>query len=186
MYQSEEVFKAEAAKDRKKNKRRNRILMFAGGIGATFLIPAGAWAFITLSGTGAAEAKAFQPKALTVTDAAFTQELFPGASTGLSFRVNNSNPFPVKVTDIAATEVNTFNGGGCPDGQNLSGFATQLNQNVPLGTAAKLVPANDSAVITLDKAVTLDEKATASCGFKITIKVTGLQQAPGGAAAPKP
>lgn len=186
MYQSEEVFKAEAAKDRKKNKRRNRLFMFAGAIGATFLIPAGAWAFITLTGTGNAEAKAFQPKNLSVSDAGFTQELFPGASTGLSFKVSNPNPFPVKVTDIAATDVNTFNGGGCPNGANLSGFASSLNQNVPLGAAAKVVAANDSAVITLDKAVTLSEQATGPCGFKIAIKITGLQQAPDGAVAPKP
>jgi hypothetical protein len=158
-------------------KKKTRKYVVIGAIAAVAIIPSAAYAYMQLTGTGNAEAKAYSAKNMPVTDTQFSKELYPGAKADLKFVVNNPNPFAVKITDIMATDANTFNGGGCPDGQNLSGKAMNLNSNYALTTAEQVVVAGGGASwVTIADAVTLSPNAANGCGFKIAIKVTGTQQ----------
>jgi hypothetical protein len=112
---------------------------------------------------------------MPVTNTAFSKTLYPAAKANLTFRVDNPNPFPVNITRIAATRADTFNGGGCDNGANLSGPVMALNQDYTLPAAVE-VGANNFATVTVPDAVTLNSAATNGCGFKVGIKITGAQK----------
>ncbi len=143
---------------------------------ALILSVGAAWAAIAFTMTGSATAEADNGTTPTISGEHFTGKLYPGAQVNLKFTVTNPNPFPVKVTKVAATGASNFTG-GCAGGANLSGAATQLNQDVPV---SKVVPANGTAVVELENAVKLADAATAGCSFKVDFKVTGSGSAGSG------
>ncbi len=169
---SENVVRDQAKQAAKKKTRKYVVL---GAVAAVAVIPTAAYAAMTLFGTGNAEVFAYQAQNMPVTNTAFSKTLYPGASANLTFRVDNPNPFPVNITKIAATGADTFNGGGCPNGANLSGPVMGLNQDYPLPTAVE-VGAGGYANVTVPNAVTLGSNATNGCGFKIAVKITGAQK----------
>lgn len=174
LYEDENVV---AATMRKRAVKKSRKYLVFGAIAATFLIPAGAWAFITISGHGSGEAAAFQPTDLQVSGVSFTP-LFPGSTTDAHLHVKNTNPFPVKLQSVSSSALNTLNGSGCgTDGANLSGIvATNGSKNLS-GDNAPTLPANGGeADITVPAVAGLSSAATGPCGFKVTLNVTGIQQ----------
>jgi hypothetical protein len=158
-------------------KKKTRKYVLVGAIAAVAIIPTAAYAYMTLTGTGNAEATAYQARNMPVSQTQFSQELWPGASADLKFVVSNPNPFPVKITDIAATSADTFTGGSV-NGANLTGKAMSTNSNYALPAADQVtIAGNGDAWVTVKDAVTLSPNATAGCGFKVAIRVTGVQTA---------
>ena len=158
-------------------KKKTRKYVLIGAVAAVAIIPTAAYAYMSLTGTGNAEAAAYQAKNMPVTQTQFSQELWPGASADLKFVVSNPNPFPVKITDIAATSADSFTA-GCVNGANLTGKVMSTNSNYTLPAADQVtIPGNGATWVTVKDAVTLSSDATAGCGFKVGIKVTGLQTA---------
>jgi hypothetical protein len=172
---SENVVRDQAMRAAKKKTRKYVVI---GAIAAVAIIPSAAYAYMSLTGTGNAEATAYQAKNMPVSQAQFTSELWPGATADLKFVVSNPNPFPVRITDIAATGADTFNGGGCVNGANLTGKVMALDTNYTLPSADQVTVAGGGAEwVTVKDAVTLGTGATAGCGFKVAVKVTGIQTA---------
>jgi len=157
-------------------KKGRRILgipaIIAAPIAAVLAFGGVALAAILFSMTGSATAQADNGTTPTISGEHFSGKFYPGAERDLIFTVNNTNEFPVKVTSIAATGISDLTA-GCEGGAKLSGFATAFNQDKALAGGGVTVPAGDSAVVTIPKAVKLHPSATAGCGFKINLKVTG-------------
>lgn len=164
--------KGELAAVKKKSKRFLGMPLGVAAVVGTLVATGGvALAAILFSMTGTATAQADNGTTPTITDEHFSGKFYPGAERDLIFKVNNTNEFPVTITKIAATGVSDFTA-GCANGTMLSGFATALNQDKALATAVT-VGAGDSATVTIPNAVKLSKDATAGCGFKIQLKVTG-------------
>ena len=62
-----------------------------------------AYAAWNASGTGNGTAEATTAKALTVTEVDNGADLYPGASTSVSFKITNTNPYPVQVTNAVVS-----------------------------------------------------------------------------------
>lgn len=174
LYQDENVT---AATMRRRAVKKSRKYTVVGAIVATFLIPAGAWAFISISGHGDGEAAQFQPTELQVSGISFTP-LFPGSTSDAHLHVKNTNPFPVKLQSVSSSNLNTLNGTGCGDGgANLTGIVKTNGSKNLTGDDAKTLAANGGeADITVPAAAGLAAAATGPCGFKVTLNVTGVQQ----------
>jgi hypothetical protein len=127
-----------------------------------------AYAAITIFFSGSATAEAYVTKTPVISAAHFTGQLYPGAVSNLKFTVTNENPFPVKITSVAATSASNFTG-GCANGANLTGPVSSLNQNLAVNA---VVPANGSKIVEVPNAITLSNAATAGCSFKVEFKVT--------------
>lgn len=157
-------------------KARRRILgipmVIAAPLAGLLAFGGVALAAILFSMTFSASAQADNGTTPIISNEHFSGKFYPGAERDLVFTVNNPNEFPVKVTSIAATGISDLTA-GCDGGAKLSGFATAFNQDKALAGGGVTVAAGDSAEVTIPKAVKLDSSATAGCGFKVQLKVTG-------------
>lgn len=109
---------------------------------------------------------------LVLENAEFTKPLFPGTSTGLKFRVNNSNEFPATVKQIV---INGTSSTTCNPSQ-LSGPASTVGtvNGLVLTLASPVtVPAGEGVNVEYPKVVTLSPAATDSCAIMAKFKVTG-------------
>src|SRR5215203_1539095 len=132
--------------------------LVAGGmtiiaLGAVGLVYA-AW---TTNGTGSGYAKAGSSQALTTVDvsASTTATLYPGATGDVLLKVNNPNPYPVRVTSVSANgaiTVDAAHAAGCVTtgvtftnqvGQTIDIAASSQTQ-VTLTGAAKMTNASDN------------------------------------------
>lgn len=134
-------------------------LMIAGSI---------AFAAWTATGTGEGYAKATTAQALTTVDvsASTTATLYPGATGDVLIRINNPNPYAVRVTDVAGSGTITSDAGAGCDASTGVTFTDQsgLTLNVPAGSAA---------TFTLTGAASMSNASANSCqGAVFTIPVT--------------
>jgi hypothetical protein len=174
LHQSEKVFQDQATA----RKRRNRKVAIGSTLAAVLIIPAGAYAAVTIFGKGSLTAEAYQSQGLTVSEEKLSKKLFPGAEADLTMKVTNPNPFPVKVTQVEPTGNPTNVTAGC-DLSKVSGpVGANPAYSIPVA-AQQTVPGGGDAVVTIPKAVKLDLSATQGCGFTIAIKITGTQSAAG-------
>jgi hypothetical protein len=160
----------------KASKRRSLILTIAGGTTALLMTGGAAYAYMTLTGEGSAQADAYVATPLGVSDAHVVGKLFPGATRNFKFTVSNDNEFPVKVTKIEATGGPTNITSGC----NVSHITTTLTgasggAYTLTAAQAEVVPAGGQKVIEIANAVSYSTAATVGCGFKLPIQVTGVQ-----------
>ena len=172
---SDNVVEAKAKKAAAKKTRKYVVL---GAIAAVAVVPTAAYALIVgLTGSGTVEGEGYEAVPLTVTEGAAAPKLFPGSQTDVSFKVNNPNPFPVKLEKVQPT------GFSAKDGCAVGLFSTTLPLN---GTSFMFpgfsdgdltVPANGSKTVTIPNAVKLSEGAARGCGFTMPITVTGAQKA---------
>ncbi len=154
-----------------KRRRRNIIVSV---MSAVLAVGGGAFAAIALSSneTEAALAKG-SAEALVLDQAQFTKPLFPGTSTGLKFRVINSNGFPATINKIVlnGTSSTTCNvadlTGPAATVGTVSGLTLTLADPV-------VVPANNNVIFEYPKVVTLKPSATDSCAITAKFKVTGV------------
>lgn len=177
LHQSENVLRhqadtiiGEAERTAKRKSRKIWALAAAGtlvaGGGAAFAAIA-----LTSNEVDANLAKG-QAANLVLSDAEFTKPLFPGTSTGLKFRIANSNEFPATVKAIV---INGSSSTTCNLAQ-LSGPAASVGavNGLTLTLATPVtVPAGEEVAVEYPKVVTLSPQATDSCAITAKFKVTG-------------
>jgi hypothetical protein len=147
--------------------RRRRFIF--GGIALLVLGVVGfVYAAWVADGTGSGYAKAQNGNAVTtnvIPSADVTATLYPGADGNLKLQVANSNPYPVKVTDVDQTPSSTItsNVPACDaGGTGVTVNATTLENAVTPGSPI-LVPANDFTTTTLSNVVHMSNSSDTNC-----------------------
>ncbi len=181
LHQSESVLRDQATTAAKTMaKKKSRKYVAFGAAGALLLGGGAAYAYMSITGNATVTATAYQAQGLSVKSAQLASPLYPGSESDLVMTVVNPNPFPVKISQIAAlgapTEVST----GCditklggPVGTNPVYSIPAADQVVVPGGQADAAP----TTVTVKKAVSLNINATQGCGFKLSVKITGTQSA---------
>lgn len=145
-------------------------LLVLGVVGLVYA----AW---TTNGSGSGYAKAGSSQALTTVDvsASTTATLYPGATGDVLLKVNNPNPYPVKITDVTgngALTVDAAHAAGC-----VTTGVTFTNQT---GKAIE-IPANAQTQVTLTGAAKMTNASDNGCQgatFTIPVTLTGASSAP--------
>lgn len=153
----------------------------AGAIAGTVLAGGAAYAAITLTATGSAQADAYVARSLTVSGSQFSSQVYPGVSANLSFKVSNPNPFKVDIKSVAIANPRDLSVTCAPgEAKYLSGPAANVSGStytfpegkipqVPAGTEA--APGEQTVVI--PGALNLSNDATQGCTVNVTFVVTG-------------
>jgi hypothetical protein len=128
----------------------------------------------TTSGTGSGYAKATDAEALSTVDvsASTSADLYPGADGDVVVRIDNPNPYPVRVTDIDGNGAITASGGigAC----NTTGV-TYTDQ-----TGTFNVGAESAQTFTLDNAAHMSNASDNGCQgatFTIPVSLSGASNA---------
>jgi hypothetical protein len=153
------------ARDRLRRLTAGSILL---GVLAVGSIAYAAW---TASGTGSGYAQATTAQALTTVDvsAATTAQLYPGATGDVILRINNPNPYPVRVTSVSGTGAITSDMGGACDASTGVTFTNQTGQTLD-------VPASSAVTFTLSGSVSMSNASDNSCQgaiFTIPVALSG-------------
>ena len=157
---------------------RLRKLIIAGSV-AIGSIVAGtvAYAAWSASGSGTGSALAYTAQTVTVNAVALSNSassLFPGGPAGnVYFTVTNTNPYPIKITNIAWGTPTSNNPTACPNSM------ISVDASAPTSGFSLSIPANGTSTATQVNAV-LDLSASApdGCqgnGFSVPMTVTGQQ-----------
>jgi len=158
--------------------RKKRLWISAAGAAVTLAITVGvAVALWTVSGSGSGAGAATEVNGLVVTPVTPSgpgASLYPGGPAGPVFvTIQNTNPFPVKVTGLTW---------GTPTSTNASACAS-LNISLASGaptTASIAISANStSSTIEFPAVLKLAETAPSGCqavAFDIGLTVTGTQE----------
>jgi hypothetical protein len=141
----------------------------------TLLVAGVAFAAWTATGTGSGYAKATTAQALTTVDvsASTAATLYPGATGDVKLRIDNPNPYPVRVTDVAGNGAITSNAGAAC---NAATGVTFTNQS---GLALD-VAAGSATTFTLTGSVAMGNSSDTSCQgaiFTIPVTLTGISNA---------
>ena len=151
--------------------RRARRTGIVTAVVLTAMLSLGGLAFAswTSSGTGNSSAKASTAVAPTTTavagSAITTGLLYPTGTGNAVITVNNPNPYPVKVTSVAANGTVTASGG--------SGTCSTTGVTLTSSNPGTAVAANGSATATLAGAVAMANTSDNGCqGATFTIPVT--------------
>jgi len=153
------------ARDRLRRLTAGSIML---GVLAVGSIAYAAW---TASGTGSGYAKATTAQALTTVDvsASTTAQLYPGGTGDVTLRIDNPNPYPVRVTSVSGTGAITSDKGAACDASTGVTFADQTGQSLD-------VPAGSAVTFTLSGAVTMSDASDNSCQgaiFTIPVALSG-------------
>jgi hypothetical protein len=160
---------------RKITKRTTAVAVFSGLVLAAGI----AFAAWTATGTGSGTAKAITATALTTTaEAVTTTDLYPGQTAGtLHIKINNPNPYPVRVTSITANgPVTVFSAGigTCTvTGVSLNAGLTALTLDVLAGTPG-------TAAFDVPNAVSMSNASDDGCQgatFEIPVSLSGQSNA---------
>ncbi len=139
--------------------------------GAITLLVLGVVGFVyaawTASGTGSGTAKAIDGQAVTTSAVAITNgDLYPGASGGVHFQINNPNPYPVRVTAIAGTGTITSDAGAACDASTGVSFTNQTGLTID-------IPASGSTTVVRPNAAQMSNASDTTCqGATFTIPVS--------------
>jgi hypothetical protein len=154
---------------------RKRIII--SGVTILALATAGlVYAAWTTSGSGSGYAKATSAQALTTDDvsATTTAQLYPGGTGDVKLKINNPNPYPVRVTDVARTGAITATGGTGTCTTTGVTFTDQTGQTIDIA-------ANGSTSVTLNNAAAMSNASDNGCQgatFTIPVSLTGASNAP--------
>jgi hypothetical protein len=133
------------------------------GLGVT--VAFAAW---TTNGTGDGSARAQSAQALTTVDVSATTPatLYPGATGDLRLRIDNPNPYPVRVTAVSGNgSITSDTGAAC----NASTGVSFTNQS---GLTLDVAPGSQ-ATFTLAGSVAMSNSSHTSCqGAVFTVPVT--------------
>jgi hypothetical protein len=127
------------------------------------------------NGTGSGTAKAITGSPLTTLDASgsTTAQLYPGGSGNVSLRINNPNPYPVRVTAVAGNGTITATGG--------TGTCTITGVSFVDQTGLTLdIAASTATTFTLTAAASMTNASADGCQgavFTIPISMTGNSNA---------
>lgn len=141
----------------------------AGSLALGMMAVAGvAYAVWTASGTGQGYAKAGTAQALTTVDvsASTTATLYPSGTGNVILRINNPNPYPVRVTSVSGNGTVTSDKGAACDASTGVTFTNQTGLTLDvLGSSA--------ATFTLNGAAAMSNASDNSCqGAVFTIPVS--------------
>jgi hypothetical protein len=158
-------------------------------LGAVTLLVVGVVGFVYASwvadGNGSGYAKAQNGNAVTtnvIPSADVTATLYPGADGSLKLQVANSNPYPVKVTDVVQTPASTItsNVPACDSGgTGVTVNASTLDNAVTPGSPI-LVPANDFTATTLNNVVHMSNSSDTNCQgarFEVPVNLSAQSNA---------
>jgi hypothetical protein len=154
---------------------RNKKKLIGVGIITTTLLAAGvAFAAWNASGTGSGYAKATTAQVLTTSDVAATTtaQLYPGGTADVKIKINNPNPYPVRITSITGTTAITSDKGTACDASTGVTFTNQ--------SGAFDVAANSNASFTLSGAVAMSNLSDNSCQgavFTVPVSLSGASNA---------
>jgi hypothetical protein len=134
-----------------------------------------AYAAWTASGSGTGYAKAGSAQALSTLDASATTAatLYPGATGDAKLKIDNPNPYPVRITAVSGNgTINSDKGTACDSSTGVS-FTDQTGLTLD-------VPASSSATFTLSGAVAMSNASDNSCQgavFSIPVSLSGASHA---------
>ena len=145
------------------------VVLVLGAIGLAYA----AW---TTNGSGSGYAKAGSSQALTTVDvsASTAATLYPGASGDVLLKVNNPNPYPVRVTDVAG------NGAVTADSGHAACVTTGVTFTDQHGQTIDIAPSTQTQV-TLTGAAKMSNASDNGCQgatFTIPVSLTGASNAP--------
>lgn len=167
---------AVTAQAKKMAKKKSRKYTAVGAAGAVLLTAGGAWAAMTVFGSGTASVTAGQEKELQIVEASFSDQLYPATSVDLIIKVKNPNPFKVKVKTIGlkAGENPTVTCTG-NDAQYLSGpFSTQdPTVTLPAADQATINGGGYVSQIKISNAIRLSNDAKKGCALTVPFTITG-------------
>jgi hypothetical protein len=152
----------------KKGWSRKRKAIVLVGVVAAAVAAGVAYAAWTASGSGSGYAKAGSAQVLTTLDASAvtSASLYPGATGSMTLKVNNQNPYPVRITSVTGNGTITSDKGAACDASTGVTFTNQTG-------LALDVPASSNATFTLAGAVSMSNASDNSCqGAVFTIPVT--------------
>jgi hypothetical protein len=130
-----------------------------------------AYAAWTASGSGIGYAKASSAQGLGTLDTSATTAatLYPGATGDVKLKIDNPNPYPVRITAVSGAGTITSDKGSACDSSTGVTFTNQ--------TALTLdVPASSSGTFTLAGAVAMSNASDNSCQgavFSIPVSLSG-------------
>jgi hypothetical protein len=150
-----------------------------GGITALtlglFLAAGIAYAAWTATGGGSGYAKATSAQPLTTVDvsASTSATLYPGTTGDLLLRINNPNPYPVRVTGVSGAGTITSDAGAACNASTGVTFEDQAGLSLD-------VPASGAATFTLSGTVSMSNASDNSCQgavFTVPVSLTGASNA---------
>lgn len=147
------------------------VIVLLVGLGIT--VAFAAW---TTNGTGDASARAESAQALTTVDVSATTPatLYPGATGDLRLRIDNPNPYPVRVTGVAGNGAITSDAGA-----SCTGSTTGVSFTNQTGLALD-VAANGQTTFTLTGSMAMSNASHTSCQgavFTVPVSLTGASNA---------
>ena len=157
---------------------RLRKLIIAGSVAIGSIVAGGvAYAAWSASGSGTGSALAYTAQTVTVNAVALSNSassLFPGGPAGnVYFTVTNTNPYPIKITNIAWGTPTSNNPTSCPNSM------ISVDASAPTSGFSLSIPANGtSSSIQVNSVLDLSASATDGCqgnGFSVPMTVTGQQ-----------
>lgn len=139
------------------------------------LVSSIAYAAWTATGSGQGFAKASTAQSLTTVDvsASTTATLYPGATGNVSIRIDNPNPYPVRVT--AVTGSGAIDSDSTPACDAATGVTFTDQSGLTLD-----VPASSAQTFTLNGAVAMSNSSHNDCQgavFTIPVNLTGASNA---------
>ncbi|HEY6567831.1 MAG TPA: hypothetical protein VI341_09985 [Actinomycetota bacterium] len=139
------------------------------------LVSSIAYAAWTATGTGSGFAKASTAQSLGTVDvsASTSATLFPGATGDVSLRINNPNPYPVRVTAVS--------GAGTIDSDKTAACDASTGVTFTDQTGLTLdIPASSAQTFTLSGSVSMSNSSHTDCQgavFTIPVNLTGASNA---------
>jgi hypothetical protein len=130
----------------------------------------------TTNGSGSGYAKAGSAQALTTVDvsASTAATLYPGANGDVLIKINNPNPYPVRVTDVTGNGTITADSGHATCVTSGVTFTDQHSQTID-------IPASSQTQTTLTAAAHMSNASDNGCQgatFTIPVGLTGASNAP--------
>lgn len=130
----------------------------------------------SVSGTGTGYAKASTASAVTLSDASASTsaDLYPGVTGAVKLKVSNPNPFPVRITAVAANGAITSDKGAACDAATGVSFTNQS------GLTLDLLANETNKAFTLAGAVAMTNASDNSCQgavFSVPVSVTAISNA---------
>ena len=146
-------------------------------LGAVGLVYA-AW---TASGTGNGFAQAGSSVALTTSNASTTATLYPGVDGDVVVKINNPNPYPVRVTDVTGNGSITSDNATCGSSGHPTGVTFTDKHSQTIDVPAKSGGVDGTTTKTFTGAAHMDNTSDNGCQgavFTIPVSLSGVSNAP--------
>jgi hypothetical protein len=156
-------------------KKSHRRIASAAFALAVFIVGGIVFAAWVVTGTGQGYSKASQAQELTTSDvsASTSSQLYPGGQGDVKVQINNPNPFPVTVSQIAGNGAVSSDTAGCTDVGGDSSKATGVSFATQNLSSGNVVPAGGNLDVTLNNAASMSNQAVNACqGAVFTIPVS--------------